>query len=144
MDISNLPVELQNNIFYYYAEHPCARMIKQRVNYMYFKKIKNIKDMDHLLNNNFDMNIVKHLYYIQKRNDYLEDNFFSNPRSIKEINQEFDRLFHDEVIHKFNNNEYAKNKKFDRWKEEYENYLDEKFIKHHFHIDNIKYKLYDF
>ena len=27
--ISNLPVELQNQIFYYYAEHPCAKMIKE-------------------------------------------------------------------------------------------------------------------
>ena len=85
--------------FYYYAEHPCALMIKQRVNYMYFKKIKNIKDMDHLLNNNFDMNIVKHLYYVQKRNEYLEDNYFSNPRNIKEIKQDFDKLFNGELIH---------------------------------------------
>jgi hypothetical protein len=74
-------------------------MIKQRVNYMYFKKIKNIKDMDHLLNNNFDMNIVKHLYYVQKRNEYLEDNYFSNPRNIKEIKQDFDKLFNGELIH---------------------------------------------
>ena len=65
MDINNLPVEMQNKIFYYYAEYPLAKIIKQRVNYMYFKKIKNIKDMDHLLNNNFDMSIVKHLYYLQ-------------------------------------------------------------------------------
>ena len=26
--IDNLPSELQNKIFYYYAEHPCAEMIK--------------------------------------------------------------------------------------------------------------------
>ena len=70
MDINNLPVEMQNKIFYYYAEHPLAKIIKQRVNYMYFKKIENIKDMDHLLNNNFDMNIVKCLYYRFKREEY--------------------------------------------------------------------------
>ena len=29
--ISNLPVELQNQIFYYYAEHPCAKMIKEQI-----------------------------------------------------------------------------------------------------------------
>ena len=29
MMICNLPVELQNKIFYYVAEHPCAKMIKQ-------------------------------------------------------------------------------------------------------------------
>ena len=28
MGISNLPVEIQNKIFFYYAEHPCAVMIK--------------------------------------------------------------------------------------------------------------------
>ena len=28
--ISNLPVELQNKIFLYAAEHPCAKMIKQK------------------------------------------------------------------------------------------------------------------
>ena len=31
MMISNLPVELQNKIFFYYAEHPCAKMIKQKM-----------------------------------------------------------------------------------------------------------------
>ena len=31
MMISNLPVELQNKIFYYCAEHPCAKMIKQQI-----------------------------------------------------------------------------------------------------------------
>ena len=29
MMISDLPVELQNQIFFYYAEHPCAKMIKE-------------------------------------------------------------------------------------------------------------------
>ena len=28
MGISNLPAEIQNNIFFYYAEHPCAVMLK--------------------------------------------------------------------------------------------------------------------
>jgi hypothetical protein len=28
MQINELPVELQNKIFYYYAEHPCSAMIK--------------------------------------------------------------------------------------------------------------------
>jgi len=69
-----LPQEIENNIFYMVAEHPCARMIKQRVNYMYFKKIKNINDMDHLLNHHFDINIVEHLYYVFKRNEYIIDN----------------------------------------------------------------------
>ena len=29
--ISNLPVELQNKIFFYAAEHPCAKMIKKHI-----------------------------------------------------------------------------------------------------------------
>ena len=29
--ISNLPVELQNKIFYYCAEHPCAKMIRKQI-----------------------------------------------------------------------------------------------------------------
>ena len=29
MEINNLPLELQNKIFYYAAEHPCAVMIKE-------------------------------------------------------------------------------------------------------------------
>ena len=29
MMIRNLPQELQNKIFFYYAEHPCAKMIKE-------------------------------------------------------------------------------------------------------------------
>ena len=28
MNIQDLPIELQNKIFYYAAEHPCAKMIK--------------------------------------------------------------------------------------------------------------------
>ena len=32
--ISNLPVELQNRIFFYYAEHPCAKMIKEKRDYI--------------------------------------------------------------------------------------------------------------
>ena len=28
MQINELPVEIQNKIFYYYAEHPCSAMIK--------------------------------------------------------------------------------------------------------------------
>ena len=32
--ISNLPLELQNKIFYYYAEHPCAKIIKQQRDYI--------------------------------------------------------------------------------------------------------------
>ena len=31
MEIKNLPLELQNKIFYYYAEHPCARMIRKHI-----------------------------------------------------------------------------------------------------------------
>ena len=31
MQINELPVEIQNRIFYYYAEHPCAEMIKSFV-----------------------------------------------------------------------------------------------------------------
>ena len=31
MMISDLPVELQSKIFYYYAEHPCAKMIKEQI-----------------------------------------------------------------------------------------------------------------
>ena len=92
MDIASLPVEMQNKIFYYYyAEHTLAKMIKQRVNYMYFKKIKNIEDMDHLLNNNFDMNIVKHLYYVFKRNQYLRHNYNDRARTRNEKIQYFDK-----------------------------------------------------
>ena len=29
--IDNLPLEIQNKIFYYYAEHPCAKMIKNQI-----------------------------------------------------------------------------------------------------------------
>ena len=29
--IDNLPLELQNKIFYYYAEHPCAKMIRKHI-----------------------------------------------------------------------------------------------------------------
>ena len=35
MMISNLPVELQNKIFYYCAEHPCAKMIKNQIDDMF-------------------------------------------------------------------------------------------------------------
>ena len=31
MMISNLPLELQNKIFFYATEHPCAKMIKQKM-----------------------------------------------------------------------------------------------------------------
>ena len=143
MDIENLPVEMQNKIFYYYAEHPCALMIKQRVNYMYFKKIKNIKDID-LSNNGFDMNIIKQLYYRVQRKKYLVDNRLDRTRNTYMKMRDFDKLFNDELIHKFNKNTHKKEKWFDREKEEFERYLDEDFIRHHFHIDNIKYKLYDF
>ena len=37
-----------------------------------------------------------------------------------------------------------KEKWFDREKEEFERYLDEKFLSHHFRIDSIKFKLYNF
>ena len=143
MNIQSLPLELQNKIFYFYAEHPCEKMIKQRVNYMYFKKIKNIKDMDHLVNNHFDMNVVKHLYYRFKREEYLEDHYLDRTRNTYMKMQDFKKLFNEELIHKFNKNSYQKEKWFDREKEEFERYLDEKFISHHFRIDNIKYKLYD-
>ena len=39
MMISNLPQELQNHIFYYYAEHPIAAMFKKEI-----KVIENIKN----------------------------------------------------------------------------------------------------
>ena len=29
--IGDLPIELKNNIFYYYAEHPIAKLFKERV-----------------------------------------------------------------------------------------------------------------
>ena len=35
--ISNLPVELQNKIFFYAAEHPCAKMIKEKRDYIMYK-----------------------------------------------------------------------------------------------------------
>ena len=31
MEISDLPVEIRNKIFFYYAEHPCAEMIKNEL-----------------------------------------------------------------------------------------------------------------
>jgi hypothetical protein len=31
MNIGDLPVEIQNNIFYFSAEHPCAKLIKIEV-----------------------------------------------------------------------------------------------------------------
>jgi hypothetical protein len=39
MNIQDLPIEIQNKIFYYYAEHPCARMIKEVYNYKLFKVV---------------------------------------------------------------------------------------------------------
>ena len=33
MNIQDLPIELQNKIFYYTAEHPCAKMIKKIYKY---------------------------------------------------------------------------------------------------------------
>ena len=39
MMISNLPLELQNKIFYYYAEHPITAMLKNEI-----KVIENIKN----------------------------------------------------------------------------------------------------
>jgi hypothetical protein len=33
MNIKDLPTELQNKIFYYTAEHPCAKMIKDIYKY---------------------------------------------------------------------------------------------------------------
>jgi hypothetical protein len=144
MDIQSLPFELQNKILYYYPEHPLAKIIKQRVNYMYFKKSRSIKDMDHLANNHFDMNVVKHLYYRFKREEYLEDNYLDRTRNTYMKMQDFKKLFNEELIHKFNKNTYKKEKWFDREKEEFERYLDEKFISHHFRIDSIKFKLYIF
>ena len=32
MNIVDLPIEIQNNIFYFYAEHPCAKMLKEAMN----------------------------------------------------------------------------------------------------------------
>ena len=34
MMISNLPLELQNKIFFYATEHPCAKMIKEQRDYI--------------------------------------------------------------------------------------------------------------
>ena len=31
MEIKDLPVEIQNKIFFYYAEHPCAVMVKDEL-----------------------------------------------------------------------------------------------------------------
>jgi hypothetical protein len=39
MMISDLPVELQNKIFFYAAEHPCAKIIKQQCDYIFNKSI---------------------------------------------------------------------------------------------------------
>lgn len=41
MNIQDLPTELQNKIFYYAAEHPCAKMIKKiHYNYIYKEEQK--------------------------------------------------------------------------------------------------------
>ena len=46
MNIQDLPIEIQNKIFYYYAEHPCARMIKEVYNYRLFKVVDYDVDED--------------------------------------------------------------------------------------------------
>jgi hypothetical protein len=46
MNIQDLPIEIQNKIFYYYAEHPCARMIKEVYNYKLFKVVDYDVDED--------------------------------------------------------------------------------------------------
>ena len=42
MKIQKLPIEIQNKIFFYYAEHPTARIIKENIHkseiHFYFKK----------------------------------------------------------------------------------------------------------
>ena len=45
MNIGDLPVEIQNNIFYFSAEHPCAKLIKIEFNDL-FKKSYEKYDYD--------------------------------------------------------------------------------------------------
>ena len=35
MNIVDLPKELQNKIFYFYAEHPCAKILKDELNSLF-------------------------------------------------------------------------------------------------------------
>jgi hypothetical protein len=54
--ISNLPVELQNKIFFYAAEHPCAKIIKQQRDYIFNKSISAKRCVD-------DYGCLYHIFY---------------------------------------------------------------------------------
>ena len=53
MNIQDLPTELQNKIFYYAAEHPCAKMIKD------IYKEKHIPDVDYALDEEGEETLIE-------------------------------------------------------------------------------------
>ena len=53
MSIQDLPNEIKNKIFYYYAEHPCAKMIKD------IYKEEYINDVDYGLDDDGDMTLTE-------------------------------------------------------------------------------------
>ena len=53
MNIQDLPNEIQNKIFYYYAEHPCAKMIKD----IYKKEY--VIDVDYGFDEDGDMTLTE-------------------------------------------------------------------------------------
>ena len=46
MNVQDLPIELQNKIFYYTAEHPCAKMIKDIYKEQYIEDVEYGLDED--------------------------------------------------------------------------------------------------
>ena len=53
MNIQDLPIELQNKIFYYAAEHPCAKMIKD------IYKEKHIHDVEYVLDEDGEETLIE-------------------------------------------------------------------------------------
>ena len=62
MEINNLPLEIQNKIFLFYAEHPCAKMIKQSY-YPCMGKLESPKYFD--LNNEAVIDKEKGIYMVK-------------------------------------------------------------------------------
>ena len=74
--ISNLPVELQNKIFFYAAEHPCAKMIKRHILNKFLQINITYSDIniEHLKSMNFD-SIFRKSFYILMKEIYRRDVF---------------------------------------------------------------------
>ena len=73
MMISDLPVELQNNIFYYYAEHPLALALKKEI-----EVVENIKHRRLYWKANDEWFHTTHLSEDGVRSFIIEDNIKTN------------------------------------------------------------------